>query len=78
MMKLLPAEQFPESLRQKIQANYATLLRGKSLMALFGRQANYRGRNPRHSVNALLEIVAVKPGTLLDRVLAQVESVMST
>jgi hypothetical protein len=78
LMKLLPGERFPESFRRQIRAHYKLLLRGKSLMALFARHVNYQGRNPRHSVKALLEIVAVKPGPLLDRLSAEVASAMST
>lgn len=70
-------EQYPETLRVQIQADFQRLLRGKSLMALLVRNTNYKGRQPRHSEKALLEMVAVRPGALLNRVSNSVATVIS-
>lgn len=66
-VKLQRNEEYPEALRNKISADYAFLLRGKSLIHLIVRHLSYPGRNPRHNHAALLEMAAVRGGRLVNR-----------
>lgn len=68
LMALLPGEAYPALLRGRINAEYSSLLRGKSLLALLVRNVSYKGRAVRHHHNALMESVAVRPGALLGRI----------
>jgi len=78
LLSLNAGEPYPVALRQRIHADYVSLVRGKSLMALFLRNTNSRGRpHARHSDTSLLEMVAVRPGPLLQRVTRAVESIVS-
>lgn len=65
---LFEGEQYPEVTRQQVFANYQRLLRGKSLFALLLRHTNYKGRQVRHTDKALMELVAARPGPLLQLV----------
>lgn len=73
LIALEHGESYPEELRQRISDDYASLLRGKSLLALLVRNTSYKGREPRHSHSALLETVAIRPGKLLNDLHERVE-----
>lgn len=77
LVALAPGEDYPEALRASIANDYSRLLRGKSLLALLVRNTNYKGREPRHTNNALLEAVAVRPGALLNALYERVEQYFS-
>jgi hypothetical protein len=77
LVALADGEKYPAALRQRVHDQYATVLRGKSLMDLFIRNTNYSGRVPRYSSQVLLEIVSVNPGTLLQKITSQVESALT-
>lgn len=66
LIVLVEGEVYPDALLQSVQDDYRKLLRGKSLMPLLVRRTNYKGRVPRHNSHALLEIVAARPGKLLN------------
>ena len=73
LLALNPGECYPNELREKISSDYQHLVRGKSLLALLIRNTNYRGREPKHRDNALLEAVAVRPGPLLNALYRRIE-----
>ncbi|WP_097065693.1 hypothetical protein [Nitrosovibrio sp. Nv4] len=77
LLALCAGEQYPDALRQQMLVDYQRLLRGKSLIALLVRNTNYKGRQPHHSDRALLEMVAVRPGPLLQLVSSQVEAAIT-
>lgn len=60
-------EEDPRDLYNCIMSNYASCLRGKSLLALLIRHLSYSGRPVRHRVDALIDIVAHNRGPLLGR-----------
>lgn len=74
LLALKNGEHYPETLRQLIANDYAKLLRGKSLLALLVRNTNYKGRHPRHTDKAFMEMVAIRPGPSLQRVAQEVEA----
>lgn len=77
LLALNDGEHYPSTLRQKIAANYGSLLRGKSLLALLMRNISYKGRKPRHTDKALLELVAIHPGELLEDLRGKLTALMS-
>lgn len=77
LLALLPNEAYPIGTKVNLQANYQTLVRGKSLLNLLIRNTNSRRGQPKHSDKALLEMVAARPGPILSRLNSQVESVLS-
>lgn len=77
LLALNPGETYPTELRDTIANDYQYLLRGKSLLAILVRNTNYKGREPRHTHNALLEAVAVRPGVLLNQLYERVEQFFS-
>ncbi len=78
LLALHPTESYPNTLRQEILSDYARMLRGKSLFALFLKHTNAKGRGARHTDSGLFEMVAVKPGTLLKELLRKVEQGFNT
>jgi hypothetical protein len=60
-------------LRQEILNDYGRVLRGKSLLPLFIKHTNAKGRGVRHTDSGLFEMVAVNPGALLKDLLLRVE-----
>jgi len=77
LLSLGVGEVFPTALRAQLASAYQQLIRGKSLLALFLRQASYSGRDPKHSTKSLLEWVAAKPGPRLNRLSSELEALMS-
>ena len=73
LLTLENGENYPHELKDKILSDYQHLLRGKSLIDILLRQLNRKGRKARHNSCALLEIVAAKPGALLNRMINEVE-----
>lgn len=65
MLRLNPGEPYPDELREIIYADYANLLRGKTLIGLLMRQLSYAGRQSRHNQLSMLEMVAHKKGPRL-------------
>jgi len=76
LIVLAEGEAYPDALLQSVQDNYERLLRGKSLMPLLVRRTNYKGRIPRHNSHALLEIVAARPGRLLNGLFNKITSAL--
>lgn len=74
LLSLRSDEFYPEQLHETINSDFNRLLRGKSLMALLVRHINYKGREPRHNSKALMEVVAKRPGPLLDSLYSSVRS----
>ena len=74
LLSLRTDEIYPEELHEELVSNFRRLLRGKSLMALLVRHTNYKGREPRHNSKALMEVVAKRPGPLLDSLYTRVRS----
>jgi hypothetical protein len=73
LLALKPAEVYPNALKQEIFDDYGRMLRGKSLLSLFIKHTNAKGRGARHTDSGLFEIVAVNPGVLLKDLLKRVE-----
>ena len=74
LLSLRSDELYPEELHDALTCDFRKLLRGKSLMALLVRHTNYKGREPRHNSKALMEVVAKRPGPLLDSLYSRVRS----
>jgi hypothetical protein len=72
-LELKENEVYPEALKNRIQANYVTLLRGKTLIAILMRHLSYAGRPVHHNHRSLFELVANRRGPLLNRMLSEVE-----
>ena len=72
LMALEENEAYPDHLKNLILERHEIFLRGKSLMWIFIRNASYRGRRVKHNHSALMELVAVRPGTLLDRICGKI------
>jgi len=77
LLALLPNEAYPIGTKITLQANYKSLVRGKSLLNLLIRNTNSRRGQPKHSDKALLEMVAARPGPIFSRLNMQVETVLS-
>ena len=77
LLSLNTGEQYPSALHAILLADYRRLVRGKSLLALLLRSLSYKGRQPRHSGDALLELVAAKPGANLNRIANQLSQVFT-
>ena len=77
LVSLRHGESDPKELRDMIRRDYPRLLRGKSLMSLLVRQTTKTGRHPQHQHQALLELVAINPGPLLQEIEANVSRVLS-
>ena len=61
-------ETYPTALRDQVLHDYQRMLRGKSLFALLIEHTNSRGGGkPRHTAEALIEAVSLKPGPLINR-----------
>jgi hypothetical protein len=78
LLALRPSEIYPMALRDQIAQDYQRLLRGKTLLKLFVRNTNSRVHRPRHSEKALLEMVALRPGTLLKTIRNKVEEIFQS
>lgn len=78
MLALDAHESYPVELRNKILSDYQKLLRGKSLLELLIRNTNSRKKQPKHSTQALLELVAARPGPLLASTLDAVSTCLQT
>jgi hypothetical protein len=78
LVSLRYGESDPQALRDEIRSDYPRLLRGKSLLSLLDRQTTRPGRQPSHKPLALLELVAVNPGPLLQEIEAKASIVLST
>lgn len=65
-------EEYPQQLLSLIREDYQKVLRGKSLMPLLVRKTNYKGRVPRHNSHAMLEMVAARPGALLNGIYGRI------
>jgi len=77
LVTLKHGESDPQTLRDEIQSDYPRLLRGKSLINLLVRQTTRPGRQPSHKPLALLEIVAVNPGPLLQEIESKASRALS-
>jgi hypothetical protein len=73
LLELNYGEIYPTALHETIFTSYATVLRGKSLIALLIRNTN---KHFRHSDKALLHTVAVRPGQLLNAISSNIEAIM--
>ena len=73
LLALAPNEIYPTQLRDQILENYQRFLRGKSLFDILLMHTNRRGREPHHSIPALLEIVASNPGALVSQIFDRVQ-----
>jgi hypothetical protein len=65
---LQAGEVYPEALRATLLADYAKMLRGKSLLALLVRRLSHKNRHPRHSSKTLLEFGVVAEGPHLTQI----------
>ena len=77
LLALAPGETYPTAFRTALFANYKQVVRGKSLLALIVRSANSRTGQPRHSCTALLEMVAARPGPLVERITKAVATALT-
>jgi hypothetical protein len=78
LVSLRHGEGDPQALRDEILSDYPRLLRGKSLLDLLVRQTTRPGRQPSHKPLALLELVAVNPGPLLQEIQTKASRVLSS
>lgn len=77
LLSLRAGESYPEELHESLSKDYQRVLRGKSLMALLIRQTSYKGREPHHNSKALMEVVAKRPGPLLESMYSRVKTLHS-
>lgn len=77
LASLRHGESNPQALRDEILSDYQRLLRGKSLINLLVRQITRPGRQPSHKSLALLEMVAVQPGPLLQEIETKVSRALT-
>ncbi len=77
LLSLRSGESYPNELYEALSKNYQKNLRGKSLMALLVRHTSYKGREPHHNDKALMEIVASRPGPLLEAIYSRVKALYS-
>jgi hypothetical protein len=77
LVSLRHGECAPQALFDKIRSDYPRLLRGKSLLDLLVRQTTSPKRKPSHNSLALLELAAVNPGPLLQKIESNVCMVLS-
>lgn len=68
MTKLVEKEIYPENLNESLLSDYAKLIRGKSLMAILGRQISCVTRKPRIHHEALLEMHSARRGPFLEEI----------
>lgn len=73
LTKVNEGESYPTPLLDEIASDPKKLVRGKSLLFLLVRNLSYKGREPRHSDKALLEVAAMKPGPFLSEIIQKVE-----
>jgi hypothetical protein len=78
LIALRHGESCPQELSDQIRSDYPRILRGKSLINLLVRQTTRPGRQPTHKHQALLEIVAVNPGPLLQEIEGSARRVLSS
>lgn len=65
-----PGQAFGENVLEVLDVlrkNYASFVRGKSLVGLLMRQINKPGRHARYNKSSLLELVATRPGKHIER-----------
>jgi hypothetical protein len=77
LMALADGETYPSEMRAQLIQDYATLLRGKSLIAVLMRHLSYKGRPVRHHDKSIMEMVSVSPGPLLEKFYVQIEEIFS-
>lgn len=73
LIQLDPTESFPNDLYKDLKNEFKKKLRGKTLLNLLIRNTNYKGREPKHTDNALLESVAIRPGFLINKIKKEIE-----
>jgi hypothetical protein len=74
LLSLQTGELYPDKLHEELSNDYQKTLRGKSLMALLIRNTSYSGREPHHNSKALMEMVANRPGPLLETMYSRVKT----
>ena len=77
LLSLRTGESYPNELHKSLSKDYHRTLRGKSLMALLVRQTSCKGRDPHHNSKALMEVVAKRPGPLLETMYSRIKSLHS-
>lgn len=71
-LQLEPGETYPTQLRDRISADFTSLLRGKSLMQLLMRRMNHKDRIARHNDKSLIETVGLNRGDALNSIFQKV------
>ncbi len=72
LLKLKDGEEYPEELRYRIANDYMRMVRGKSLISLFLRNAKNK-----YTHKSILELVAIRPGPMLKRIISEVEAAIT-
>lgn len=70
-------ESYPEDVLARCRADYVTLLRGKSLLALSIRQLLHASRNPKYSKHALMEQCVVRWGPKLSETREKLKALLT-
>jgi len=73
LVALKAGETYPHSLLAQVQSRYELLVRGKSLLGLLLRNI----KSPKHSPDALLQSVAIRPGANLNAIATRARQALS-